>query len=557
MTLILIPFLLVLSTAAAHDWLGWGGGSLNNRWAKHNKAISSKSIKSLTHHCTIQHPIGASATPVVVGNKVYYPTWDGTFVALNYKTCKIQWQTNITTIITTYKPLTPYHKAIMTAGSRTSPQISGDIIFLGTLVHALVLALNRTTGDLLGAPFQINPYPYAAITQSPTLFQGTLFIGSSSADPPLTSPEGILHPHVTGVFVALRFNPSTKVFNPLWNISTIPPHRLKQGWTGASVWGSQPAIDTRRRTVYIGTGQAHLIPPSVITCQVANQFQPYTANDLDLCLPSDVWLNSVLAINIDTGKVRWVFQAPGGVDAWNFACGYTGSGPQDETDCPQVPGPDADFGMAPAFVASETGNPRRDSVVIGRKNGVVYSLSAETGQVVWSSKAGPGGVGGGMVWGIAVDDARVYYAIVNTGYLEYRLTPSNATVHHSIYGALDLANGSILWQTPVPGVGGFCHAPPSVVGDVVLVVRTGLDPLGDGSYDQTKGGLVALEKETGEVLVDYELESNSHSGIAVKDGFLFVGTGYYVTRTPVSGGFHVFRVGRGGSTCRSRRLMSG
>ena len=85
------------------------------------------------------------------------------------------------------------------------------------------------------------------------------------------------------------------------------------------------------------------------------------------------------------------------------------------------------------------------------------------------------------------------------------------------------------------------------VGDVVLVVRTGLDPKGDGSYDRTKGGLIALERGTGKVLVDYELPSNSHSGVAIQDGMLFLGTGYasFFPTPGVSGGFHVFKVGGG------------
>ena len=71
------------------EWSGWGANYYNNRWASQDTRVSSSNIQSLAAHCKISYPIGVSATPVVSGNAVYYPTWDGTFVAVDYTSCRV------------------------------------------------------------------------------------------------------------------------------------------------------------------------------------------------------------------------------------------------------------------------------------------------------------------------------------------------------------------------------------------------------------------------------------------------------------------------------------
>ena len=65
------------------------------------------------------------------------------------------------------------------------------------------------------------------------------------------------------------------------------------GPSGAAVW-TTPAIDARRGRIYIGTAQ--------------NMSPPATYNS-----------DSVIALDMATGKEAWVFQALAG-DIWNVAC---------------------------------------------------------------------------------------------------------------------------------------------------------------------------------------------------------------------------------------------
>jgi hypothetical protein len=91
------------------QWSGWGG-NYNNRWASQNSPISSSNTKYLAPQRNISYPIGVSATPVVSGNIVYYPTWNGSFAALDFVPCRILWQINVTNIISNYSPIVGFKR---------------------------------------------------------------------------------------------------------------------------------------------------------------------------------------------------------------------------------------------------------------------------------------------------------------------------------------------------------------------------------------------------------------------------------------------------------------
>lgn len=209
--------------------------------------------------------------------------------------------------------------------------------------------------------------------------------------------------------------------------------------------------------------------------------------------------------------------------------------------CPAIPGPNADFGMAPVFV------PARDvagKLFVGRKTGELYSISADNGHILWATATSPVGVNGGLSWGISVDDSRVYYTAINSDYKTWQLQTSSQAVNRSAYGAASLSDGRILWETPV-SKNGVAMGPPTVVGDLVLVARTGEDPNGTMSYDASQGGLVVLDKVDGAFKTDFKLTTNFHGGVAVDGLYILFGTGYSGPGTPatVPGGFHVFRAG--------------
>jgi outer membrane protein assembly factor BamB len=203
--------------------------------------------------------------------------------------------------------------------------------------------------------------------------------------------------------------------------------------------------------------------------------------------------------------------------------------------------------MAPVFVPGSDSTPyQKDTVVIGQKNGNLYAMSAQTGELFWVTLTCPGAPTGDLSWGIAVDDGRVYFTVINIIDFTFTLQPSGQTANRSAHGAASLSNGTLLWEVPTPGDGGVAYGPPTVVGDIVLVSKTGSDPNGTLSFDSTVGSLLAFEKRTGKLLASFVLDGNFHGGVAVQGKSVLFGTGYnnlFNVRNPTGGSIHVMRVG--------------
>jgi outer membrane protein assembly factor BamB len=130
-------------------WTGWGGSVSNRRWVQQS-AFNSANVNSTVPHCQLQYPKGESAPPTLHGDIAYYPTWNGSLVAMNYKTCETLWQTNITQVIFDFKPISTIQALVGQAVARTSPQLDCGILYLGTQIHALLLAVDAEHGTVLG-----------------------------------------------------------------------------------------------------------------------------------------------------------------------------------------------------------------------------------------------------------------------------------------------------------------------------------------------------------------------------------------------------------------------
>lgn len=521
------------------NWLGFGGNLYNNHWASTDAIVDINNVATLKPVCEKAYDPGVSAAPLVQDGIAYYPTWSGLLVALDYKECNTLWQLNVTDLILKERGDS---SAIAATGaalvSRSSPVSDGDVLYIGTLARALLVAVDKHTGHVIDT-LSIGRHPLAILTQSPTLYNGRLFIGVSTTESgfPAFDPSYKFTHHGSMNAITLRHGRLAL----LWTTHMIPPGA---DFSGASVWGSQPSIDPIRQQVFIGTGQLFSLPPEIVECQDANKNLKASTEHLvhEPCLPRDVYQTSVLALDIATGKINW-YKTLGPLDAWNAACApfiFPGGGDVPGPQCPSNIGNDTDFGMAPTFVLGSAGTPDgKDVVVAGQKNGNLYAFNAQTGSVMWGRQVAPGGLEGGLSWGIAVDDAAVYYTALNSD--RENLTLSNGEiVSNSGFGAVDLRDGRMRWQVGAPRNTSSVVA-PIVVNDVVLTGVSGNWTA--GSFIPTgPGSLLALNKFNGEVVLEVPLDAYFRGNIAVVKEYLLFGTGYGGLSAPFKGSFQVWKL---------------
>jgi outer membrane protein assembly factor BamB len=142
------------------QWPNHGGGILNRREAHHETKINPKVVAKLTTHWRFYTGDSVTATPAVWNGVVYVPSYNGNLYAICAKTGDVIWQKNLTQI--TNSPI-----AIL---SRTTPVVTKDLLLVAIFGPALVLAVDRKTGDLVWSTL-LDPHPLAVITMSGTAYK--------------------------------------------------------------------------------------------------------------------------------------------------------------------------------------------------------------------------------------------------------------------------------------------------------------------------------------------------------------------------------------------------
>lgn len=209
-----------------------------------------------------------------------------------------------------------------------------------------------------------------------------------------------------------------------------------KGFFGSSTYGHNPTIDLDRKQIYIATAQTTTAP------KVAEDCEKYRRGTLSNppALPSGVTCNNlnsklnnyasaVLALDMNTGKVKWVNHSRQ-YDAWNHACAapdFYGWGVAvpivwavpfvNNANCFQNPiGPDNGFGQQPMLLDNVLlkSGVKTDLVVVGNKDGRLFGLDPDTGKQIWVTNTDPGGIYGGLQFGRATDGKRIFFGTTNS-----------------------------------------------------------------------------------------------------------------------------------------------
>jgi polyvinyl alcohol dehydrogenase (cytochrome) len=494
--LALVPLASAGAAPGGANWTNAGGDNQNTRSQPSESKLTVNNVSGLAKKWEFTTVGDVSATPAVYDGTVYVPDWAGNLYAINAKTGAQVWKSSISAA-----------SGIPLDKSRATPTVTDSLVIVGTQGSILagpaggpggkVLAFSRATGQLVWST-QADSHPAAIITQSPTVFNGRVYVGVASQEEALAAFVPGYQLSFRGSMLALDLATGAIV----WKTYVAP-----NGYTGNAIWGSSPAIDTKRNQVLIATGNNYSVPPDVLACVAAAEDDPVAQA---ACLPADDYFDSIMALDMTTGAVKWATRAIP-YDAWTVDCiPFFGDGDL----CPDPAGPDFDFGQAPAlFTIKATGGKSVDVVGAGQKSGQYWALDAATGAVRWVTQAGPGGTAGGLQWGSAVDSSRVYTANANSNFVPWTL-PSGAETTAGVWTGLNATTGQILWQTTPPH-GGGASGPVTTANGIVF--GCSLDPL---------GYMYALNGATGAVLWEFASGGSCLSGAAISNGTVYWGSGY-------------------------------
>ena len=486
-----------LDLASADQWNGWSPRPDNARYQP-APGLSAADVPRLKLKWAFQYPGAKNGQATVIGERLYVTSMAGAVYALNAKTGCVYWR----------------HAAA--AATRTSVTVV-DLPPGAGARHALfysdwtksAVALDADTGRQLWKTV-IDDQPAEQMTGSITYWKGKLFVPISSGNEAFAQSPAWECCRFRGALVAMDAT-TGKVLWKRYTDDTVPhPYRTnsagKQMWgpSGGSIW-TTPTIDPVRGLIYVATSNSYTDVPYPLA-------------------------DSVLAIDIGTGKIRWHYRVTAHDD---YIDGCWREGAARPANCPSHVGPDASIGASPILYHLKNGS---DVVVTGSKSGIVVALDPATGAKVWDRQVGQGSELGGVEFGTAADPEHIYAGVSD---IVARFDP-----RPGLY-ALDPATGQIVWSSrnkPHPACrwkGMWCNG---AISQAVSVIPGAVFA---GSYD---GHFRAYDPNTGRVIWDVDTGSQPIKALSGKMVYGGVMDGAGPT---IAGGMvyvHSGYAGRSGST---------
>jgi polyvinyl alcohol dehydrogenase (cytochrome) len=479
--------------------LGFGFSRDNRRQLTHAASgIATADVPHLELAWALAFPRASTmrAQAAVVGNILYLPVTDEARVfAVDIsggKPC-FQW---------VYASDVP-----LRTGVAYSVLASGRAVIAFADAAVNVHLVDATTGKLIWKT-PVGRWDLSNATGTPQIFGGRVFMPVSASEINFGGEDSHECCKTHGMFVALDAS-SGRI---LWRYQTMRDARpvrdrgdgkMLWGPSGAPIWSS-PALDSRRGLIYVGTGEATSAP---------------AADSID----------SILALDMASGKLRWKFQATPD-DIFLTTCLRRPQG----LNCPREGRLlDVDFGASPILAHRVDGG---DVLLAGQKAGTLWALDPDNGKLLWRRDFGTGSPLGGIHWGMAADGRQVYVPI-------HKMPDADGNDANQTPGlhAVDFTTGEVRWSfTATPDCSGdrktrvpTCHAniglsgAPAVIDGAVF----------EGSAD---GFLRAFDVNTGTVLWQFDTARpyagingvNGHgvaidnASIVAANGYVFVNSGY-------------------------------
>jgi alcohol dehydrogenase (cytochrome c) len=305
-----------------HNWLSYSGTPKNQRFSPLTQ-ITTANVKNLQQAWIWQARSleKFQATPLVVDGVMYTVEAPNNVVALDAVTGRPYWQFNYT----------PAQEARACCGRvNRGVAILGNTVYLGTL-DAHLIAIDAKTGQQIWKSQVAVARSGYSITHNPTVVKDKVIVGTGGGDGP-----------IRGYIAA--FDAKTGV--EVWRFYTIPGpgEPGNETWSGESwkvggvgVWNAG-AYDPETNLVFFGTGN------------------PAPDWDGSSRLGDNLYSDSVVALDADTGKLKWHYQ-------------FT---PHDELDY--------DSTQVPVLADIQWQGRLRKVMLWANRNGVMYVLDRTTGE---------------------------------------------------------------------------------------------------------------------------------------------------------------------------------
>jgi alcohol dehydrogenase (cytochrome c) len=344
----------MLADPSPNDWLmwrrtldGWGYSPLDQ--------ITSENVGELRMAWTRALRTGSmEGTPLAYGGVLYMPNSSDAIQAIDAVTGDLEWEY--------LRDLPDDVYDFVGGNARNNRNIAVyDRFIINTSDDDYVFGLDAATGELAWEN-QIFDYKVTSAGHSsgPIIADGKVISGRSCR--PLGGPAScvvVAHDALTG--------------EELWRRSTIP----RPGEPGDETWGGVPW----EQRIHVGTWMPPSYDPELrLIYQGTSVTSPAPKFLLGGIENKHLYHNSTLALDVDTGEIRWYYQHLN--DHWDLDHPFE----RMLVDTAVAPDPDEVSWINPRLRAGEV---RKVVTGIPGKTGVVYTLDRETGEFLWATPTVP------------------------------------------------------------------------------------------------------------------------------------------------------------------------
>ena len=469
-------------------WSSWGVDLNNTRYQRaESAALKESDLAQLELKWAFGFAGAATvgSQPAVVGNRVFIGSPEHRVYALDAETGCGHWRFD-------------------THGSvRGTPSVvnsaAGPTAYIGDRA-GWVYAIDANNGELRWE-HHADLHPATMVTSSTVVHAGRVYVSVASFEENNASAANYACCTFRGSVIALDAASGAVI----WKTYMIPqlplptghsPHGTPTyGPSGAGVW-SPATIDIKRGLLYVTTGDAYSRPASKNS-------------------------DAVVALRLESGEIAWSWQGTAD-DAYTNACLDDDTHPEILAAC----GPDLDFGSSAILRTRADGT---DILLAGQKSGVLHALNPDDGSLMWQQRLSPGGIIGGIEWGMSAGEENVYVPISDVW--------ENKDLQGAAGGviAINFSTQEKVWEKPSPVLA--CLDTPGCVAGQPQAATLIPGLLFSGSMD---AHMRVYRSTDGTVVWDYDANrafetvngvkarggSFNGAGVTVVDGRLYFTSGY-------------------------------